>query len=80
MVVATILDMWTFPIVDPDDLHGRVIPLFLGWLMVGSPFLELFCGYLVNVKVKPEVKFGSKIISIFVSSQSATSQRNRLPT
>ena len=27
---------------------------FLGWLRVGSPFLELFCGYLV--KVKPEVK------------------------
>ena len=24
--------------------------------MVGSPFLELFFGYLVNVKVKPEVK------------------------
>ena len=29
---------------------------------------------------RSNVKFGSKIISIFVSSQSATSQRNRLPT
>ena len=28
MAVATILDIWKFPIVDPDDLHGRVIPLF----------------------------------------------------
>ena len=29
---------------------------------------------------RSNVKFGSKIISIFVSSQSATSQHNRLPT
>ena len=29
MAVATILDIWKFPIVDPDDLHGHVIPLFL---------------------------------------------------
>ena len=28
MAVATILDIWKFPIVDPDDRHGRVIPLF----------------------------------------------------
>ena len=28
MAVATILDIWKCPIVDPDDLHGRVMPLF----------------------------------------------------
>ena len=28
MAIATILDIWKFPIVDPDDLHGRVITLF----------------------------------------------------
>ena len=28
MAVATILDIWNFPIADPDDIHGRVIPLF----------------------------------------------------
>ena len=28
MAVATILDIWKLPIVDHDDLHGRVIPLF----------------------------------------------------
>ena len=34
MAVATILDIWKCPIVDPDDLHGRVIPffgVFEGW-------------------------------------------------
>ena len=34
MAVATILDIWKFPIVDPDDLHGRVIPLF--WMVEGG--------------------------------------------
>ena len=29
MAEATILDIWKFDIVDPDDLHGRVIPLFV---------------------------------------------------
>ena len=28
MAVATILDICKFLIVDPDDIHGRVIPLF----------------------------------------------------
>ena len=41
MAVATILDIWTFPTVDPDDLHSRVIPLF-ECLRVGNPFMELF--------------------------------------
>ena len=27
MAIATILDIWKFPIVDPDDLHGRVITI-----------------------------------------------------
>ena len=27
MAVATILDIWKFPIVDPDDPRDRVIPL-----------------------------------------------------
>ena len=55
MVVATILDIWTFPIVDCDDLHGRVIPIF-AMVEGGESISELFCGYLVKVKVKPEIK------------------------
>ena len=27
MVAIAILDIWKFPIVDHDELHGRVIPL-----------------------------------------------------
>ena len=42
MVATAILDIWIFPIVDHDELHGRVIPLFLECLRVGNPFLELF--------------------------------------
>ena len=60
MAVATILDIWKCPIVDPDDLHGRVIPLFLECLRVGNTFLELFFGYLVKVNVKPDVKYQIK--------------------
>ena len=28
MAATTILDAWTFPTVDPDDIQGRAIPLF----------------------------------------------------
>ena len=59
MAVATILDIWKCPIVDPDDLHGRVIPLF-GVFEGGNTFLELFFGYLVKVNVKPDVKYQIK--------------------
>ena len=44
MAVATILDIWKFPIVDPDYLHGSVIPLFWsvsGWgIYLWSYFLD----------------------------------------
>ena len=30
MAATTILDAWTFPTVDPDDIQSRAIPLFFG--------------------------------------------------
>ena len=81
MAAATIFD------VEHSTVHPDILPRwscntsFLGLLMMGSPFLELFVGYMVNVKVKQgsNDKFGSKIITIFVSLQSATSHSNRFP-
>ena len=44
MSVSTILHVWTFPIVDRDDLHciWACNTSFLKCLRVGNPFLELF--------------------------------------
>ena len=38
MAAATMLDVLKFPIVDPDDLQGRVVPMYRGcgcWLVRG---------------------------------------------
>ena len=53
MAAAAILYVWKVPIVDPDDLHVHVIPLF-GMCEGGNPFLELFFAHCVKVKVKSE--------------------------
>ena len=55
---------------------------FLGWLRAGVHIWSYFVDTwsMSRSNRRSNVKFGSKIIYIFVSSQSATSQRNRLPT
>ena len=56
MAASAILNFDQFSTFDLDDIEGRVIPLVWGFPRMGSPFLELYFGYGVNVKVKSEVK------------------------
>ena len=56
MAVSAILNFGKFSTFDLDDIESRVIPLYTGISRMGSPFLELFFGYGVKVKVTSEVK------------------------
>ena len=80
MAAATIFDVEHFSTVHPDTLDGRVIPLF--GVIEGGEFISgviFFDTWSVSrSNQRSNVKFGSKIISIFISLQSAISQRNRL--
>ena len=52
--VSAILNFGKCSTFDLDDIAGRVIPRDKGISRVGSPFLDLFLGYGVKVKVKSE--------------------------
>ena len=60
MAISAILNFSKYSTFDLDDIEGRVIPLFKGFPGYGSPFLELFLGYGIKIKVKSEVKFDLK--------------------